>query len=310
MRDPVSVGFKAPQQHVAYERVLRLWQEGEEMAEFTHSWLFDHLDPVGAAPDGGAPAGCLEAWTLLAALAARTSRLRLGVLVTANTLREPAVLAAMVSTVDHISGGRLDFGFGAGWYEAEHRARGLRLPPPGERLARWAEACGLIRRLCAGEEVDFEGRHYRLRGARLAPATVQRPCPPFVLGATGVRALAVVARHADVWNTAAGLPGFAARLAALRAHCEAQGRDPGTLAVSAQIPVDFAAPAAVRATAERFVAAGASHLVFELPTPWPVDALERLRREVVQRLSVDIQTQKSLLKRTDGRSGLVNPRSS
>ncbi|WP_371477018.1 LLM class flavin-dependent oxidoreductase [Kitasatospora sp. NBC_00315] len=300
MRNAVAVGFKAPQQHVPFARVLRLWQEAEEMPEFVHSWLFDHLEPVGDVPVGEAPSGgCLEAWTLLAALAASTSRLRLGVLVTANTLREPAVLAAMVSTVDHIASGRLDFGFGAGWHADEHRARGLRMPPPGERLERWSEACGLIRRLCSGERVDFAGRHYALEGARLDPAPVQRPCPPFVLGAGGPRALEVVARHADLWNTAAGLPGFAARLATLRAHCEAQGRDPDTLGISAQIPVDLAAPAATRATAERFVAAGAGHLVLELPAPWPVDALERLQREVVQRFSFDIQTQKTVIKGTD-----------
>ena len=117
---PISFGIKTSQQHASYTRIEEIWQAADEIEEIEHAWLFDHFNRIGGPPVGP----CLEAWTLLATLAGLTSRLRLGIMVTGNTYRHPAVLAHMVATVDVISGGRVDFGFGAGWNELRARQHG------------------------------------------------------------------------------------------------------------------------------------------------------------------------------------------
>src|SRR5262245_21642837 len=156
---------------------------------------------------GSAPSDpYLEAWTLLAALAARTQRLRVGVMVSGNTYRHPAVLAKMAATVDVLAHGRLNFGIGTGWSEREHRAYSIPLPAPGERVRRLGEACELIRRLWTEPEVTFQGRYYELREASCEPKPVQRPHPPFVIGGEGDQTLCVVAQYADIWDCSVATP--------------------------------------------------------------------------------------------------------
>ena len=178
--------------------------------------------------------GSLDAWTTIAALAAVTSLLRLGTLVSPATFRHPAVLAKAALTADHVSGGRVELGIGAGWWEREHEAYGIPLPPVGERMEMLEEQLELIRRHWQDGPFNYEGRHYRAENLDALPKPVQLPRPPIVLGAKGgPRSLRLAARFADEYNTV-----FATRseLAELRTRldeaCEAAERDPATLPLS------------------------------------------------------------------------------
>jgi alkanesulfonate monooxygenase SsuD/methylene tetrahydromethanopterin reductase-like flavin-dependent oxidoreductase (luciferase family) len=205
-----------------------------EALGFDHAWLVDHLVDTDGAPEDG----CLEAWTLLAAIAARTERIRLGVLVSSNTFRHPALLLKEAVTVDHVSGGRVNLGIGTGWHEDEHRRYGIDLPAPGERVDRFEEALELIARLMRQESTTVHGRHYRLDDARLRPLPVQRPRIPIVIAAHRPRMLRIAARYADQWDTFAATPGtategveaqLAERIVALDAACREIGRDPAEI---------------------------------------------------------------------------------
>jgi F420-dependent oxidoreductase-like protein len=193
-------------------------------------YLADHFMPR----DEPASMPRLEAWTTLGALAARTQRSRLGVLVTGNTYRHPAVLANMAATVDRISGGRLVLGLGAGWQRNEHLAYGIDLPEPIELLERLEEACQVIKLLLANERSDFDGRWYHLQDAPCEPKPVQDPLP-LLLGVAGEKiAMGIAARHADIWNYW-GTPGEIEHKLEVLAHfCEEAGRDPATIETSTQ----------------------------------------------------------------------------
>ena len=180
--------------------------------------------------------GALDAWTTLAALAAVTERIRLGTLVSPVTFRHPSVLAKSVATVDHVSGGRVELGIGAGWFEREHRAFGFPFPPDAERIEILSEQVEIVHRLWDREqdEVSFEGSHYRLEGCPSLPKPVQDPHPPVILGGgAGPRAAALAARWADEYNITSSSPEEAAAARGrLSQACEAIGRDPGTLRLS------------------------------------------------------------------------------
>jgi F420-dependent oxidoreductase-like protein len=204
--------------------------EHAERTGWAGVWVMDHFMPNGepvAAPR-------LEAWTAIAGVAACVDRVRVGVLVTGNTYRHPAVLAKMAATVDHISEGRLVLGLGAGWQRNEHISYGLDFPQVGERLARLEEACQVIRLLHSQERSNFEGRFYRLVDAPCEPKPLQQPLP-LLLGGGGEKVtLRIVARHADEWNCW-GLPDEIARKSqVLENHCREIGRDPATIRRSAQ----------------------------------------------------------------------------
>src|SRR5918998_2488330 len=233
----LSFGIKTAPQHTTYQDMLRVWEEADQIPAIEHAWLFDHFNPIQGSLDGP----CLEGWTLLAAYAARTTRLRLGLMVTGNTYRHPAVLAKIAATVDVISNGRLDLGIGAGWNEYEHRSMGIPLYKPGERIRRFGEACEIIRRLFTQHLTDFDGRYYQLREARCEPKPVQRPYPPIVIGGGGEQlTLRVVARYADVWNFAGGpVETFTHKVGVLREHCAAVGRNPADIELSVQLAVDY-----------------------------------------------------------------------
>lgn len=208
-----------------------------EMAEalgFDHAWLVDHLVDTDGPPENG----CLEGWTLLAAIAARTSRIRLGVLVSSNTFRHPALLLKEAVTVDHISQGRLILGIGTGWNEDEHRRYGIDLPEPRERVDRFEEAIRLISELMSQERTTFHGRFYRLDDAHLEPPPIQRPRIPILIAAHRPRMLRIAARYADQWDTFAAIPGtatdgveaeLAERIAQLDDACRDIGRDPAEI---------------------------------------------------------------------------------
>ena len=176
--------------------------QAEELG-FDHAWLVDHLVDTDGAPEDG----CLEGWTLLAAIAARTERIRLGVLVSSNTFRNPALLLKEAVTVDHISGGRVILGIGTGWHEDEHRRYGIDLPAPAERVDRFEEAVECISLLMGQERTTFHGRHYRLDDAQLEPRPVQQPRIPILIAAHRPRMLRIAARYADQWDTFAAIAG-------------------------------------------------------------------------------------------------------
>src|SRR6266699_6175253 len=189
----LSFGIKTSQMGLSYEEILRIWREADQIPVFGHAWLWDHMVPLRGDVTGPA----LEAWTLLAALAAQTQRLRLGVIVTSNRLRSPAVLAKMAATVDRISNGRLVFGIGAGGsavrdpaglalVRRELDAYGIPVVPTGEAIDALEEACEIAKRLWSEPEpFDFDGRWYQLKGAICEPKPVQRPGPPILIGAAG-----------------------------------------------------------------------------------------------------------------------------
>jgi F420-dependent oxidoreductase-like protein len=177
--------------------------------------------------------GALDAWATISALGAITDRIRLGTMVSPVTFRHPAELAKSVVTADHVSGGRVELGVGAGWFEREHAAFGFAFPPVGERIELLAEQVEIVHRLWGGDgpEVSFTGRHYRLEACPALPAPVQRPHPPLIVGGgAGPRSAAIAARWADEYDVVYVHPADAKdRMARVSAACEAMGRDPATM---------------------------------------------------------------------------------
>jgi len=179
--------------------------------------------------------GATDAWTILGALAARTERLRLGTLVSPATFRSPAVLARAALTVDHISGGRVEIGMGAGWWEEEHTRFGLPFPDVDTRWAMLEEQVPIVHGLLTEDTFSFHGKHYQLEGADQRPGPIQRPRPPLILGGrtVGPRMQALIGRYADEFNTVGGTPDQVAdRFARARSALAAAGRDPSSLVTS------------------------------------------------------------------------------
>ena len=179
--------------------------------------------------------GVGECWTSLAALGAVVPRLRLGSLVSGNTYRHPAVLAKMATTIDHITGGRVVLGMGAGWQVNEHEAFGIELLPPGQRLKQFAEACAVLHSLFRESRTTFSGDYYNLVDAPLEPRPVQSPLPLLIGGAGEKVMLGIVARYADEWNGWGTPDVLRHKIAVLAEHCASIGRDPGEIHKSAQV---------------------------------------------------------------------------
>jgi alkanesulfonate monooxygenase SsuD/methylene tetrahydromethanopterin reductase-like flavin-dependent oxidoreductase (luciferase family) len=280
-----SFGIMTAPMQVAYEDVLRVWREADAVPEIEHAWLFDHLMPIGGDPLGPA----FEGWTLLSALAAQTERLRLGVLVTSNRFRPPAMLAKIAATVDVVSGGRLVLGLGAGSRPGhpiarrEYEAHGLPFHDQGTAVAALGEACAVIDRLwTATEPFDYDGEHIMLKGAYANPKPVQRPRPPLLIGGRTTPLLRVVAEHADVWNVPGGhLADCVERSATLDRLCVEVGRDPAAITRSIHLGVDYAHPDVTRRAAAEAVDAGFDHVVLGLPAPYPEGVARWVADEIV-----------------------------
>lgn len=196
-------------------------------------WVPDHFmaPPEGYGPEedlGKDPelAPVLEAWTMLAALGASVPRVTLGAMVTGNTYRHPAVVANMAATIDHISGGRLIVGMGAGWQENEHTRYGLELAQPGPRSDQFEEACEVLKLLFSQERTTFDGVHYQLDGAPCEPKPLQQPLPLMIGGGGEQRTLRTVARFADQWNIWGRPDDLRHKIDILERHCADVGRDP------------------------------------------------------------------------------------
>ncbi len=278
----LNFGIKTSQQWTTYDDILRVWLEAETVPSIEHAWAFDHFIPLGPDPTGPQ----LEGWTLLGALAARTERLRIGLMVTGNIYRHPAILAKIGATVDHISHGRLDFGIGAGWNELECNMYGIPLYTPGERIRRLDEACEVIKRLWTETVANFDGRYYHLKDARCEPKPVQKPYPPFVIGGSGEQlTLRVVAKYANIWNyLGRSLDEFRHKNQVLDQHCAAIGRDPSTIERSIQYRVNYDNMSETRDAVRGYIDEGATHIVLYLTAPYPEGIAHTIAEEVIEPL--------------------------
>ena len=265
-------GIKTAPQHTTWSAMLDVWRAADDIDLFESAWNFDHFYPIFSDSDGP----CLEAWTMLAAMAQATKRVRIGCQVTGMVYRHPAVLANMAATVDIVSGGRLDIGLGAGWNQQECDAYGIALPPLKERFDRFDEGVEAIILLLTQEHSTFDGTYVQLREARCEPKPVQRPHPPIVIGGNGpTRTLRTVARFAQQWNSTAGIEHWPAINETLEKRCAEIGRDPSTIERSVNLRFDPAAGAsAIADQAAAFTHAGADIGIVYLPVPHTPDVLE------------------------------------
>lgn len=300
-----------PQFGYSYEEIRDIARACEEL-DFTTLTVSDHLmlseDAVGVP--------CLECWTVLAALAVDTSTVRIGPLVSCASYREPSLLAKTAASVDVQSGGRLEFGIGAGWKEVEYEAYGYRFPPPGERVDRLEESLEIVRRMWTEDAATYEGAYYAVRDALCEPKPVQAGGPPIWVGGYGDRLLRVVARLADGINMARNPPPdeYAERLRVLARHCEEVGREPEDVdrshfffavvaeaAREEEVVRDFAR--ALRTTEDRirgigdrgylgeaeglvdhlrpYVELGVPHFILGLPKGWEVPAMAQIHDDVM-----------------------------
>jgi alkanesulfonate monooxygenase SsuD/methylene tetrahydromethanopterin reductase-like flavin-dependent oxidoreductase (luciferase family) len=282
----VSFGIATAPQQVAYADIQRVWLEADTVPEIAHAWLFDHLLPIGGDPGGP----IFEGWTLLAALAAQTERLRLGLMVTSNRIRPPALLAKIATTVDVVSGGRLDFGIGVGSRPAapgavrEYASHGLPYLPFAEAVDSLDEACTVIRRLWTeSAPFDFDGTYVQLSEAIGNPKPVQRPHPPMLIAGRTKATLRVVAEHADVWNIPGGdLDDCIARSALLDRLCGELGRDPAAITRSIHLRASYDGPETTRTAIRDAIGAGFTHIVLGLPpAPYPENVVRWIAEEII-----------------------------
>jgi F420-dependent oxidoreductase-like protein len=223
----VKFGVILPQDGKTYKEIVETAKVAEDLG-FNSFWLFDHFMPffVGKKKD------YLEAWTTLSSLAAETSSIRLGTLVTCVSYRNPALLAKISSTIDVLSGGRLEFGIGAGWYSAEYEAYGYPFPRAGVRLAQLKEAISIIKGMWTHPQFTFEGRYYTVRDAVCEPKPLQTPHPPVLIGGSRPKMLQLMAEEADIANFGYRVFGLRKTASTLDALCKKVGRAPSDLVKS------------------------------------------------------------------------------
>jgi F420-dependent oxidoreductase-like protein len=305
---PIRFGIQTGQQNLSWAEIESMWKRADARG-YDSLWLYDHFYPIFTDPTGP----CLEGWTLLGALAQSTSRARIGHLVTGNTYRNPCVLAKSATTIDHVSGGRLNLGIGAGWFEDEHRSFGIDFKTVRGRLDALDEALRIVKGMFTEESVTLGGRHYQVHEARCAPKPIQRPYPPIMIGGTGRKILLrLVARHADMWN-ASGTPDTLRELIdVLRRHGDAEGRDVDAIEKTVMMTLAYRAdpkrqqlmqqlvagmlgttPEKARAaimmgsrdecleTVARYRAVGVTHFIFMLFAPLDSEGVEAFAEEVV-----------------------------
>lgn len=277
----VRFGVQTPPQHVTYQQIIDAWKLADDLG-FDSAFTFDHFMPIFSSADGP----CFEGWSLLAALAAQTRRIKVGVLVTGNTYRAPIVVAKMAATIDHVSNGRLILGMGAGWFEQESTAYGLRFHTVGGRARRLDESLQVMKLLFTQERSTFTGTYYQLADAPFEPKTVQRPHPPILVGGVGPTLLQpIVARHADIWNFFADPD--VAKTKALCEHfdgvCRQVGRDPAEIEKSAGLRATMLdGPAReVRGRLQALVDVGVRHFILSLSPPYDLGLLRKVARDVL-----------------------------
>jgi F420-dependent oxidoreductase-like protein len=304
--------FTEPQQGASYDTLLAMAREAEVLG-FDAFFRSDHYLRMG---EGSGLPGPTDAWVTLAGLARETTRIRLGTLVTSATFQLPGPLAVSVAQVDAMSGGRVELGIGAGWFEAEHTAYGIPFPPVGERFDRLEQQLAIITglwRTPAGQRFSFQSRHYRLTDSPALPKPVQQPHPPVIIGGGGLRRTpALAARYANEYNLALQTEEvFIEAVKRVGKACEAAGRDPASLVYSAAVAVCCGAdeaefvrraaaigrdpaelrshaaagtPAEVVARLESFRAAGAGRLYLQVLDLDDLDHLRLIAAEVAPQL--------------------------
>jgi F420-dependent oxidoreductase-like protein len=274
MSGKVDFAFWSPQAGATVKTLL----DRAEMAErlgYHSFWLVDHFWTPGM-PD----VDLLEAVTMMSAIAARTERVRIGTLVLCNSFRNPALLAKSLTTIDHISNGRLEVGLGAGWMEQEYRAYGYEFPSVGTRLRQLEEGLQILKAMFTENRANFKGRYYTVTDAPNNPKPVQKPHPPIMIGGAGEKVmLRLVAKYADRWNCPAGYRDFKKTLGVLHEHCRAVGRDPNDITVSEQLMVCIGANRA-EADQKWEMAKGRKPFSFTAVKGTPDEVVKQLREHV------------------------------
>lgn len=261
-----TYAVKTPPQHGPWQDFLDVWRATDECETFAQAWNFDHFYPLIGDTHGP----CLESWTMLAALAQATDRIRIGSMVNGMHYRHPAVTANMAATVDIISGGRLTLGMGAGWNLEESNAYGIELGSIKERLDRFEEGVEVIVRLLGQEVTDFQGEYFTITDARCEPKPVQSPVPLLIGGSGKKRTLRVVAKWAQMWDGGFGtIQQWREKNEALIGHCEDLGRDPSEIERTAHIAWEAGAdPSRLADQAAEMAEAGIDQVIFSMRGPY------------------------------------------
>jgi F420-dependent oxidoreductase-like protein len=305
---PIRFGVQTGQQNVAWADMLALWKQADAWG-YDSLWNFDHFYPIFTDPEGP----CFEAWTTLSALATATSHARIGCMVNGNTYRHPCVTAKMAATLDHVSGGRLNFGLGAGWFELEHNAFGIDFKTVPERLQALRESLQIIQGMFTQPKTTVHGKHYRVTDAMGFPKPVQHPHPPIMIGGQGEKVLLrIVAEYADMWNMSGSAEVMGQKIDVIRRHAEKARRDPDRIEKTVMLPLCYRAsadreafvqslmsgmrqttPEAARTqimigqrdecfdTIERYRRVGVTHFIFMTFVPYNVDEIQAFAEEVM-----------------------------
>ena len=307
-KHPIRFGIQTGQQGIEWHQMLDLWCKVDAWG-YDSLWNFDHFYPIFVDPAGP----CFEGWTTLSALAQATKRARSGHLVTGNTYRHPCLTAKMAATLDHISGGRLNLGIGAGWFELEHNSFGIDFKTVPARLAALDEACEIIRGMFTQAKTTVQGKHYTVTDAMCEPKPVQKPHPPIMIGGTGEKVLLrIVAKHADMWNASASAERMRQLIEVIQRHADAVGRDAAAIEKTVMLPLCYKAaaprqefmcglvanmrqttPGEARGqimigdrqecldTIDRYAKAGVTHFIFMTFAPFFEDEIQGFAEEVI-----------------------------
>ena len=246
-----------------------------EQLGFDSIWVYDHFHNVPVP----AHEAVFECWTTIAAISQRTSRIRLGQMVGCNSYRNPGLLAKITSTVDVISGGRLDWGIGAGWYENEYRGYGYEFKKPSDRIGMLRETVEIVKSMWTNAETTYDGKYYRMERANCDPKPLQQPTPPVWIGGGGEKVtLRVVAEHADVSNFGSSVEEFVRKREILKGHCAAIGRDEETIRKTVSSEVF------IRETEKEIIEAGSRSLWGEPAESWRAKALVGTPEQVSEKI--------------------------
>ena len=257
------------------------WQTSVDVAVLAEKlgydsiWVYDHFHNVPKP----AQEAVFECWTTIAAISQRTSRIRLGQMVGCNSYRNPGLLAKITSTVDVISGGRLDWGIGAGWYESEYKGYGYEFAKPSDRIGMLRETVEIVKSMWTNAETNYDGKYYKMSRANCDPKPLQQPTPPVWIGGGGEQlTLRVVAEHADVSNFGSSLEEFIKKRAILQDHCRIIGRDEDTIRKTISSEVF------IRETEKEIIEAGSKNLWGEPAESWRAKALVGTPEQVSEKI--------------------------
>ena len=283
-RHPLTFGVVTGQHQLTWQQLVGQWQLAEELG-FDSIFLFDHFMALYGDPDGP----CLETSTLLSALALKTSKIRIGVLVYGNTHRHPAIFAKEMVTIDHLSDGRLILGIGSGWNEREHFAYSIPFPSAGDRVDMLDEAIQVIRKLFTEKRTTFQGAHYQFNDAPFSPKPVQSHMP-IMVGGGRPRMLKLIAKRADIWDSGRTPDELREGISTIAGHCAEIGRDPGEIICSISMGADkLESDKGFADMIRGYRDAGASQILFDLPlTEAGLASTRRIANEIIPALREEL----------------------